>query len=151
MSTALTPEEIEKCREAFDRFDADGSGSIDMIELRSTLQALGQNPTEEDLFQMISEVDDNGSQTIEFSEFLKVIESQKRKYSAHAGDDQDTIDAFVALGGNPDKSGSIGLDRLRRTCKDFGLTIDIEQLIHELDSNENGTIDFQEFAQLWRE
>ena len=33
---------------------------------------MGQKPTEEELFQMISEVDDNMSGSIDFPEFLKV-------------------------------------------------------------------------------
>lgn len=36
------------------------------------LEAMGQKPTEEELFQMISEVDDNMSGSIDFPEFLKV-------------------------------------------------------------------------------
>ena len=34
--------------------DQDGSGKIDVPELRATLQALGQHPTDEELFLMIS-------------------------------------------------------------------------------------------------
>lgn len=37
-------------------FDKDGSGTIDTKELRTALSALGQNPTEEDMFVMISQV-----------------------------------------------------------------------------------------------
>ena len=33
----LTQEEIDNCREAFDRFDKDGSGTIDVWELKATL------------------------------------------------------------------------------------------------------------------
>lgn len=33
---------------------------------------MGQYPTDEELLQMIAEVDDDGSNEIEFSEFLKV-------------------------------------------------------------------------------
>lgn len=43
------------------------------------LQAMGQKPTEEELFQMISEVDENMSGSIDFAEFLKVIENQKER------------------------------------------------------------------------
>jgi Ca2+-binding EF-hand superfamily protein len=32
------------------------SGTIDVWELRQVLEAMGQRPTEEELFQMISEV-----------------------------------------------------------------------------------------------
>jgi Ca2+-binding EF-hand superfamily protein len=45
----------------------------------SSLQAMGQKPTEEELFQMISEVDENMSGSIDFAEFLKVIENQKER------------------------------------------------------------------------
>ena len=50
----LSQEEYEECRIAFNKFDQDGSGKIDVPELRATLQALGQHPTDEELFLMIS-------------------------------------------------------------------------------------------------
>ncbi len=40
---------------------------------------MGQLPTEEELFQMISEVDENMSGAIDFPEFLKVIDDQKER------------------------------------------------------------------------
>jgi len=100
----LTQEEIDKCREAFERFDKDGSGTIDAWELKETLKAMGQNPTDEEVFQMLSQVDDDGSGSIEFPEFLKVIEAQKEAATAQ-NDESDLIDAFVAMGGNADKTG----------------------------------------------
>jgi len=39
--------------------------------------AMGQKPTEEELFQMISEVDENMSGSIDFGEFLKVSGGQR--------------------------------------------------------------------------
>jgi len=60
----LSQEEIEACRDAFMVFDKDRSGSIDVWELRLVLETMGQKPTEEELFQMVSEVDDNKSGTI---------------------------------------------------------------------------------------
>ena len=44
-----------QCREAFERFDKDGSGTIDAWELKETLKAMGQNPTDEEVFQMLSQ------------------------------------------------------------------------------------------------
>merc|ERR1711871_658599 len=63
-ATALPPlsaAEMTKVREAFDKFDEDKSGAIDMWELRKVLQSMGQCPSEEDLLQMIMEVDEDGS------------------------------------------------------------------------------------------
>jgi Ca2+-binding EF-hand superfamily protein len=93
---------------------------------------MGQKPTEEELFQMISEVDENMSGTIDFGEFLKVIEKQKERASKF-DDESDMVDAFVACGGNPDRTGHVQRDNLIKIIKnDFGLTIDIEDLIDTL-------------------
>mmetsp|Transcript_34412 Transcript_34412/g.70348 ORF Transcript_34412/g.70348 Transcript_34412/m.70348 type:complete len:149 (+) Transcript_34412:91-537(+) len=144
----LTQEEIDGCRDAFLAFDKDRSGTIDVWELRQVLEAMGQKPTEEELFQMISEVDDNMSGSIDFGEFLKVIEKQKER-AAKFDDESDMIDAFVACGGGQDKSGHVRKETLIKIIKqDFGLTIDIEQLIREIDTDNSGQIEYDEFKQL---
>jgi len=48
----LSQEEIDGCREAFLAFDKDRSGTIDVWELRQVLEAMGQAPTEDELFQV---------------------------------------------------------------------------------------------------
>ncbi|ACO68511.1 dynein 18 kDa light chain, flagellar outer arm [Micromonas commoda] len=143
----LSQDDINGCREAFNKFDKDGSGTIDASELKATLNAMGQSPTEEEIFQMISQVDDDNSGEIEFAEFLKVIENQKDS-AAKANDETDTIEAFVALGGNGDKTGEISTDKLRAVTKDFGLTIDIEKLIRETDTDGSGKVDYAEFKEM---
>ena len=144
----LTQDEIDGCRDAFLAFDKDRSGTIDVWELRQVLEAMGQKPTEEELFQMISEVDDNMSGSIDFGEFLKVIETQKER-AAQFDDESDLIDAYVACGGNPDKSGCVSADMFIKIIKhDFGLTIDIEELIRAIDTDGSGEIEFEEFKTL---
>ena len=57
-----------------------------------------------------------------------MIGEQKKNQSAT--NDEDTIDAFVAMGGQYDKEGSIDADKLIKIIKqDFEMTIDIEKLI----------------------
>ena len=48
----LSQEEIDGCRDAFLAFDKDRSGTIDVWELRQVLEAMGQAPTEDELFQV---------------------------------------------------------------------------------------------------
>mmetsp|Transcript_27014 Transcript_27014/g.59058 ORF Transcript_27014/g.59058 Transcript_27014/m.59058 type:complete len:84 (+) Transcript_27014:316-567(+) len=55
----LSQQEIDACREAFCSLDKDRSGTIDVWELRQLLEAMGQLPTEEELFALIAEVDLN--------------------------------------------------------------------------------------------
>ena len=57
----LSPQEIMACREAFAKFDKDGSGSIDAAKLKAMFTSMGQTPTDEELFLMISQVDDDNS------------------------------------------------------------------------------------------
>ncbi len=49
-------------------------------------------------------------------------------------DESELIDVFVAMGGNPDKSGHVEAERLRRSIKAFELTVDIDRLIDETDT-----------------
>jgi calmodulin len=172
----LTNDEIEACREAFVKFDRECSGVIDSSELRATLQAMGQKPSEEELFDMIAEIDSDGSGRIgarivaplihvvrthrpsshaacvparlacplDFPKFLKMMMSQKAQKMA-AIDETDTIDAFVVLGGNADKTGVITSDRLRRFVRDFGLSVNVEKLISDAELDKSGFIDYEEF------
>lgn len=60
-------------------------------------------------------------------------------------EEADTLDAFVAMGGQPDKSGEVSADKLRATIRAFELTLDIEKLIDEVDKDGSGFLDYQEF------
>lgn len=45
---------------AFDMFDTDGGGDISTKELGTVMRMLGQNPTREELNEIIEEVDEDG-------------------------------------------------------------------------------------------
>jgi len=124
----LTAEEEAKCWEAFSAFDKDSSGKIDANELRIVLEMMGQKTTEEEIYRMIAEADAENTGEISYAQFKHVIGEQKKNQSAT--NDEDTIDAFVAMGGQYDKEGSIDADKLIKIIKqDFEMTIDIEKLI----------------------
>merc|ERR1719181_1004217 len=99
---------------------------------------------------MIAEVDSDGSGEIDFPEFLQVIQAQKEKIAGQ-DDESDTLDAFIALGGNADKTGEVSTEKLRGIVKDFGLTIDINRLIKETDTDGSGFIDYDEFKVMMAE
>ena len=73
----------------------------------------------------------------------------EQKRQAGEGNEDDTLDAFVALGGLPDRDGYIDAARLIKVIKkDFEMTIDIEQLIKDIDEDGSGQIEYGEFLSL---
>lgn len=112
----LTNAEIDSCRDVFMKYDTDNSGSIDVTELRYVMDDMGHRVSDEDLFLMLTSVDDNGSGGIEFAEFLRLVVSNKQQ-SAERASEADTVDAFIALGGKDDKSGIVKTEKLKKVIK----------------------------------
>jgi len=140
---------IQKCREAFNTFDADGSGTIDTQEMKLLLESIGESLTEEELFRFMADVDEDGTGEIEFAEFLRAFEKQ-RGVNVDMEDEMDTIDAFTALGGNEDKTGFVEQKKLVSVVRDeFGMTIKIDRLVEELDKDKDGKLSYEEFAALF--
>ena len=79
MEEKLTPEQIADFKEAFSLFDHDENGSISAKELGEVLKALGQNPTKNELSDMINEVDVDGNGTVEFAEFVILMTNKVKE------------------------------------------------------------------------
>ena len=75
-SVALSEETKEELKQAFAHFDTDGSGSITSEELGDVMRAIGQEPTEAELYDMINEVDESRDGKIDFDEFLMLMAVQ---------------------------------------------------------------------------
>ena len=143
----LTKEEDAKCFEAFSAFDKDSSGKIDANELRIVLEMMGQKTTEEEIFRMIAEADAENTGEISYAQFRHVIAEQKKNQSA--SNEEDTLDAFVAMGGQEDGEGSIDAQKLINIIKnEFEMPIDIEKLINDIDEDGSGEIEYDEFRNL---
>lgn len=110
------------------------------------LNALGQHPTDEDVFNMIAEIDVDESGEIEIEEFMMVVSKAKEKEKRH--DETDLLAAFVAIGGNDDATGSVSIQKLLGTIKEFELAVDLASMLQAVDKDGSGRIDFQEFRLL---
>lgn len=92
----------------------------------------------------------NLNQKVNFDEFLQVVHNyRKRKLSVDDDGEFDMVCAYVACGGPYDTSGHINRERLIQIIKcDFGMSIDLEALIDEVDLDGNGEIEYDEFKAL---
>lgn len=152
---ALTQEEIDACRTAFlkfdnqrKKFDRNEGGTIDLWNLRQVLESMGQEPTETDVFGMIIDAEEDSTGSIGFAEFLHIVQQQKLRSLALDKRD-DMADAFIACGGDEDLGGCVKRETLIQIVKEeFGLPIDIELLINQIDADGSGEIEFDEFEEL---
>lgn len=123
------------CPKAFLLFDKDGDGSITTTELGTVMRSLGQDPTESDLRQMISEVDADGSGTIDFAEFLTLMARKIKTKDSEA----EIYEAFKVF--DKDGSGKISAEELRQVMHNLGEKLsdeEIEDMIREADTNGDG-------------
>eukprot|EP00058_Branchiostoma_floridae_P007764 XP_002593252.1 hypothetical protein BRAFLDRAFT_124868 [Branchiostoma floridae] len=161
----LTEEQIAEYRQAFDMFDQNGDGHITTAELGNVLRALGQNPTDAELRDMIKKADADGDGTTNFSEFLRLV---SRK-STRENTEQELLDAFRAFDKgyadqlteeqisefkeafslfDKDGDGVITTKELGTVMRSLGQNpteVELTDMINEVDTDGNGTIDFPEF------
>uniref|UniRef100_A0A8C5R5L9 Troponin C, slow skeletal and cardiac muscles n=1 Tax=Leptobrachium leishanense TaxID=445787 RepID=A0A8C5R5L9_9ANUR len=128
---------------AFDIFVQDAEdGCISTKELGKVMRMLGQNPTPEELQEMIDEVDEDGSGTVDFDEFL-VMMVRCMKDDSKGKTEEELSDLFRMFDKNAD--GYIDLDELKNMLDATGETItedDIEELMRDGDKNNDGRIDY---------
>jgi len=74
----FSDEELAEFKKVFNSYDKDGNGSITVEELSAVVQeSTGEKPNRGKLMNIIAEVDDDKSGTIEWEEFLTVISKLK--------------------------------------------------------------------------
>eukprot|EP00753_Platysulcus_tardus_P019623 PLAT7369.1.p1 GENE.PLAT7369.1~~PLAT7369.1.p1 ORF type:complete len:625 (+),score=349.20 PLAT7369.1:83-1957(+) len=73
----FTPQEVEEFKSHFKAFDTDGNGSIDDGELKTILHTLGEAVEDDEVRRMIAEVDLDRSGTVDFGEFLAMMNNMR--------------------------------------------------------------------------
>merc|ERR1719305_2276245 len=109
---------MDEIREAFNLFDGDHSGAIDIRELKAAMRALGFEVKNEELKKMVTDVDNNG--TIEFVEFLGMMTAKMGEK-----DTREDIEKVFKLF-DDDNTNKISFRNLARVAEELGENIDDE-------------------------
>ena len=123
----------------------DSDGITKTATLRTILADMGQTPSQDELDVVL----DVAGGKLKFEMFVKYLSYLKREFLKPPPADEDTINAYVAIGGMRDRTGYIDAGRLRNTVNNFKLTIDIDHMIEEVDEDGSGQIEYGEFQQMW--
>eukprot|EP01062_Namystynia_karyoxenos_P008504 TRINITY_DN12998_c0_g1_i1.p1 TRINITY_DN12998_c0_g1~~TRINITY_DN12998_c0_g1_i1.p1 ORF type:complete len:738 (+),score=101.23 TRINITY_DN12998_c0_g1_i1:79-2214(+) len=100
----------------------DTSGGLLSPEaVRGALAAVGQLLLPGELHELLEEVKYTDGTAISVEQFLGVMRKLKKEFVQELDAEQDTIRAFVAVGGAPDKTGTASIERLREIVTELGL------------------------------
>jgi len=141
----LSNDEIEEFREAFSMFDKNGDGTISSAELGTIMRSLGQNPTENELMDMINEVDIDGNGTIDFREFLNMMAKKVNKSDS----EEELREAFRVF--DKDGNGHISANELRTVMTTLGEKLtdeEVDEMIFEADLDGDGQVNYEEFVRM---
>jgi len=139
----LTKDEIAELKEAFDLFDTEGSGRIDVNELKGAMQALGYNKKNKMVFAMIEQLKDGT--TLDFSSFLDLM-------TAKMGDDDSEAELLKVFDlFDEEGKGAITVQCLSRVAKEVGENMtpaELKEMIERADEDGDGVINRSEFVTL---
>ena len=138
----LSVDEVDEIKEAFDLFDTDNSGAIAVGELTSAMKSLGFDVKNAVVYQMVEELDADGSGEIEFGEFVDIMTARLNEKTSR----EDINRVFNLF--DKDRNGTLEVDDLTRVCQDVGEDVsaeDIREIIQRSDLDGDGAVNMEDF------
>eukprot|EP00931_Biecheleriopsis_adriatica_P117112 TRINITY_DN92660_c0_g1_i1.p1 TRINITY_DN92660_c0_g1~~TRINITY_DN92660_c0_g1_i1.p1 ORF type:complete len:1143 (-),score=239.62 TRINITY_DN92660_c0_g1_i1:48-3425(-) len=136
---------------AFDMFDANGNGEMDVSEISQLMEHLGYRPMRKVIDEVLDEVDFEGDGELDFEEFFHFIMVFRRRDGFTLAQLAKYEEVFQRC--DEDRSESICQQELGEMLRYLGYNIgkdDLYLLVAEVDLNRNGALDKHEFNRLMR-
>jgi calmodulin len=136
---------MKEYRDAFEMFDKNKNGTITAKELAAVMRSLNQDPTDQELNDMIQEVDFDGNGKIDFEEFVALMNRRNKETDI----EEEVINAFRIF--DKDNLGMISSTELRHIMTTLGDKLteeEVEEMIREADIDGDGYINYEEFVRM---
>ena len=137
-------EKESEYKELFEMFDKDEDGLIDQNDLGKILRALGQDPSDQDLIEMITDVDKNEDKLIDYEEYLQLVDNKEKDNEA----EKELIEAFLIF--DREGNGLISNNEFKHIMLSLGEKLseeEIEQMIKIGDPKQEGFINYKQFVE----
>ena len=138
----LSDEIKEEYTEVFKLFDKEEKGKIESVHIASIVRALGLNPSEAEVAELIKKADPSGSGTIGVDAVFTVMEGHGIE-----NDSEDAILAAFKIFDNQGK-GKIAATELTAICKNMGEPFtdeEAEQMMAAMDIDDAGEVNYAEW------
>ena len=135
--------ELGRARKAFFDIDKDGSGSIDMDELKKMMRNLGQDQSDAELAELVKSVDENNDGLIQLREFLLLYtRGIDNKFAVGS---QDVNNCYAAFGGDPrDVNSHVTAEHIREQMLEmFDLDFDCAEAFNTPRGTDVSKSDFE--------
>lgn len=143
----LTDEQKADIKEAFDIFDTEGKGFIDIKELKVAIRALGFEPKKEEIKKMAAEVDKENTSKLSFDDFLALMTTKM----AEKDTKDEILKAFRLF--DDDQTNTISFKNLKRVAKELGENLtdeELQEMIDEADRDGDGEVNQEEFLRIMK-
>ena len=126
----LTNEQTQEIKEAFDLFDSEGTGTIDVNDLKVALRALGFEPSKKEIKTLTDNIGDGNSmkddendktKAIDFSDFLEILTTKMSEKDSP----EELKKAFILFS---DGGNQISIGDLKRVANELGETMSDDEL-----------------------
>jgi len=117
-------------------------GAVDSSQISRIMKALGQNPSDAEIQDMVNQVDKDGTGSIDFPEFLMMMSIKADSENA----EDEIREAFQVFDG--DGNGFINRQELACVMGNLGEALtpaEIQGMIDQADVDGDGQINYEEF------
>lgn len=146
--SGLDDEAQEEIKEAFNLFDTEGKGVIDVRELKAAFRALGFQVKKAEIRQMFIDMDkDLSSATITFDEFVEMVTPRMQNRDSR----EEIMKVFALF--DDDNTGAISFKNLKRVATELGENLtdeELQEMVDEADRDGDGVISEEEFYRVMR-
>mmetsp|Transcript_34339 Transcript_34339/g.45411 ORF Transcript_34339/g.45411 Transcript_34339/m.45411 type:complete len:197 (+) Transcript_34339:20-610(+) len=144
----LDDEGLEEAREAFNLFDTEGKGTIDVRELKAAFRALGFTVKKQEIREMMASVGkEQGDYNISFNEFIQMVTPRMLNRDTR----EEIMKVFALF--DEDQSGGISFRNLKRVAAELGENLtdeELQEMLDEADRDGDGVINQEEFYRVMR-
>jgi len=134
----LHDSETKELRDCFTALDSDGNGRLSLGELRQGLEQVGLARSDSDLVQLMGSVDQDGSGSINYTEFIAASIDGSKAIN------RDVCRTAFGLF-DRDGDGEISTAEMAQVLDRGRVKAGTVDMMRKADSNYNGKIDFEEF------
>jgi len=143
----VNEKQLEKIREAFDKFDLEGNGVIELKELKNAMKDLGFEPSKEEMKRIISDIDTSGSGFVQYGQFLHIMMKKMEDQTT----DEEIKKAFSLF--DNDKAGYITFENLKTLNAELGENLnddEIMAMIRVACPNGENKVSFEDFIHVMK-